>query len=327
MGRKSGKTVPRKPRVQRTIKAEEESNEVHIKTEDPDEETYPQTGIYEVVMLDAENQVKEEYALEDQEEDEQEPEEDEISYRLAGPPKFCSTCLKAFPIEEFPNHDCMNNINGLKEDEEISYRLAGPPKFCSTCLKAFPIDEFPNHDCMKDNNGPKLDEEMSYSLAGPPKFCSTCLKAFPIDEFSFHICNKLPCKICPKKFRYQSQLIKHLRTHLKLQKGETMPELEEPKPKKYKTPPIKQNVQFNYSPTPRTKLSRRRAEMLKLSERRNRQKLCPYCPIAFTNESHLEKHLRNHHAELIYSNELITPDANSDSTEDICVKLENEETA
>ncbi|XP_070071303.1 zinc finger protein 57 isoform X2 [Drosophila takahashii] len=286
MGRKSGKTVSRKPRVQRTIKAEEESNEVHIKTEDPDEETYPQTGIYEVVMLDAENQVKEEYALEDQEEDEQEPEEDEISYRLAGPPKFCSTCLKAFPIEEFPNHDCMNNINGLKEDEEISYRLAGPPKFCSTCLKAFPID-----------------------------------------EFSFHICNKLPCKICPKKFRYQSQLIKHLRTHLRLQKGESIPELEVPKPKKYKTPPIKQNVQFNYSPTPRTKLSRRRAEMLKLSERRNRQKLCPYCPIAFTNESHLEKHLRNHHAELIYSNELITPDANSDSTEDICVKLENEETA
>lgn len=62
--------------------------------------------------------------------------------------------------------------------------------------------------------------------------------------------------------------------------------------------------------------------MLKRNEMRvHQQRLCLYCPIAFSNESHLEKHLRDHHAERLYTSELITPDFETDGSERICVKL------
>jgi len=91
-------------------------------------------------MLDADS-VKKEYAVEDQDEEDHDPEE-KISYHLAGPPKLCSKCWEGFPIEEFANHDCMG-VKDPKEEDEISYHLPGPPKMCSTCLEAFPIEEFP----------------------------------------------------------------------------------------------------------------------------------------------------------------------------------------
>ncbi|XP_016955271.1 zinc finger protein 234 [Drosophila biarmipes] len=298
MGRKSKKAIPRDPQTQKAIKSEPcEFNKKHsdgqcavfIKSEDPAEDPYPQTEFYEVVMLDADS-VKEEYAPEDQDEKDHEPEEQEISYHLAGPPKLCSKCLQGFPIEEFASHDCLA-VNDPQSEDEISYHLVGPPKMCSTCLEAFPIEEFPNHSC-RDINA-----------------------------------DKYPCKICPRKFRYKSLLVVHLKSHLRLQKGERIPELEATEPEKTKTEKAKHNLEFNYSPTPRWKLSRRRAEMMKRSELRVKQKLCHYCPIAFSNESHLEKHLRDHHGDLNSSTELIIPDANFDSTDLTCVKLENEETA
>jgi len=125
-----------------------------------------------VVMLDADS-VKKEYAVEDQDEEDHDPEE-KISYHLAGPPKLCSKCWEGFPIEQFANHDCMG-VNDPKEEDEISYHLPGPPKMCSTCLEAFPIEEFPTHIC-KDINA-----------------------------------DKYPCKICPRKFRYKSLLMVHLK--------------------------------------------------------------------------------------------------------------------
>ncbi|XP_017081009.1 histone-lysine N-methyltransferase PRDM9 [Drosophila eugracilis] len=298
MGRKSRNTPSRKPLIQKIIKNEPDTGEsseidiknmaykvaetpVFIKTEDPSEEAYPETEFYEVAMLNVDNLIKEEC-----DEDEHNPEEEEeISYRLPGPPKLCSKCWEAFPIEKFSNHVCNNQT---QEEDEISYHLAGPPKVCSKCLEGFPIDEFPTHEC-KDINA---------------------------DRFS--------CRICPRKFRYKSLLIIHLKSHLRLQKGETIPELEPPKPEK-KAPTAKTNFVFNYSPTPRWKLSRRRAGMMHREMRIQQQRMCNYCPIAFSNESHLEKHLKDHHSEIINSNEVITPDAVSDGSELICVKLEKEE--
>ncbi|XP_016969901.2 zinc finger protein 268 [Drosophila rhopaloa] len=262
MGRKCRKTIPRKTR-KLTIKIEHDHHETgiengsapdckdarslrSIKTEDSAEETYPETEFYEVVMLNEQNSVKEEYHLEDQnEEEETDPVEEEISYHLAGPPKVCSKCFEAFSIEEFPTHDC------------------------------------------KDINA-----------------------------------DKYPCKICPRKFRYKSLLVIHLKTHLRLQKGESIPELEAAKPAKTITPKTKHNYEFIYSPTPRWKLSRRRAGAMRIRH----QRMCDYCPIAFSNEAHLEKHLRDHHAEIFNATELITPDPESDSTELTCIKLENNDT-
>ncbi|KMY99344.1 zinc finger protein 888 [Drosophila simulans] len=262
MGRKSRKT---KSLCQNTIEHEpdpEDTNEQmikntehindrsqnFIKTEDPTDLSYSQTGLYEVVMLDANDLIKEEFALED------------------------------------PNAEEHNQ----EDEEEISYQLAGPPKMCSKCLEAFPIDNFSSHTC-RDINA---------------------------DRFS--------CKICPRKFRYKSLLVVHLKSHVRRQKGESIPELDLAKPTASRTKP---NFELSYSPTPRWKISRRRAGMLKRDEMRvHQQPLCLYCPIAFSNESHLEKHLKDHHAERLYTSELITPDFETDASERICVKLDEDET-
>ncbi|XP_039487451.1 zinc finger protein 234-like [Drosophila santomea] len=305
MGRKCRKTKQTNPLFQNTIKREPDPGDsnklkimnaehindrfpISVKAEDTTDLSYPQTGLYEVVMLEANNQVKEEFALEDQDEDERNPKiEEEISYQLAGPPKLCSICWKAFPSEGFSKHVCMG-INAAQEKDEISYHLAGPPKMCSKCLEAFPIEEFSSHTC----------------------------RDIHADRFS--------CKICPRKFRYKSLLVVHLKSHLRLQKGESIPELESAKPTTSKN---ERNFELNYSPTPRWKISRRRAGMLKRNEMRvHQQRLCLYCPIAFSNESHLEKHIKDHHAERFYSSELITPDFGTEGSEQICVKLEDEET-
>eukprot|EP00099_Drosophila_melanogaster_P005822 NP_001246737.1 uncharacterized protein Dmel_CG14117, isoform D [Drosophila melanogaster] len=58
-------------------------------------------------MLDVNDLVKEEFALEDpNEEEHNQRDEEEISYQLAGQPKMCSTCLEAFPIDNFSSHAC-----------------------------------------------------------------------------------------------------------------------------------------------------------------------------------------------------------------------------
>ncbi|XP_052844308.1 histone-lysine N-methyltransferase PRDM9 isoform X2 [Drosophila gunungcola] len=185
-----------------------------------------------------------------------------------------------------------------------------------------------------------VEEEICYHLAGPPKVCSKCIRAFPTEEFPTHDCkdinaDKYPCKICPRKFRYKSLLVVHLKTHLRLHKGESIPELERVKPAKTNNRRILHNYEYNYSPTPRWKLSRRRAG----AKRIQHQRLCDYCPIAFSNEAHLEKHIKHHHAEVIDSIEFITPDPEFQGTEQTsiklennhtelnCIKLENEETA
>ncbi|XP_032575717.1 uncharacterized protein LOC6605518 isoform X2 [Drosophila sechellia] len=150
MGRKSRKTkslcqntIEHEPDPEDTkeqmIKITEHINDRSqnfIKTEDPTNLSYSQTGLYEVVMLDANDLIKEEFALED------------------------------------PNAEEHNE----EDEEEISYQLAGPPKMCSKCLEAFPIDNFSSHTC-RDINA---------------------------DRFS--------CKICPRKFRYKSLLVKPRQT-------------------------------------------------------------------------------------------------------------------
>lgn len=202
-------------------------------------------------------------------------------------------------------------------------------------------EEFALEDPNEEEHNERDEEEISYQLAGPPKMCSTCLEAFPIDNFSSHACwdincDRFSCKIFPRKFRYKSLLkVSKLRTrwlrigfniplnlhrsHVRRQKGESIAELDLAKPTDSRTKP---NFELNYSPTPRWKISRRRAGMLKRNEMRvHQQRLCLYCPIAFSNESHLEKHLRDHHAERLYTSELITPDFETDGSERICVKL------
>ncbi|XP_017052075.1 zinc finger protein 234 [Drosophila ficusphila] len=265
MGRIRRKTVPRKPKminiksesnpekstqeIEKYIKQESDQSSRLIKTENSCIETYPQTEFYEVGVLGAGNSITEEYPLED---------EDNVK------------------LEH----------KDQEGEDEISYYLAGPPKVCSKCFEAFPVDDFPTHNC-KDINA-----------------------------------DKYPCKICPRKFRYKSMLIIHLKSHLRLRKGERMPELEAAKLQKPKTKNIFEN---KYSPTPKWKLSRRRAGLLHNKMRVQEERLCHYCPIAFSNEAHLEKHLRDHHAELINKIELILPDPEYNVTEQVHVKLESEE--
>lgn len=166
-------------------------------------------------------------------------------------------------------------------------------------------EEFALEDPNEEEHNERDEEEISYQLAGPPKMCSTCLEAFPIDNFSSHACwdincDRFSCKIFPRKFRYKSLLVVHLKSHFRRQKGESIAELDLAKPTDSRTKP---NFELNYSPTPRWKISRRRAGMLKRNEMRvHQQRLCLYCPIAFSNESHLEKHLRDHHALSIQAN-------------------------